>query len=329
MRFDDPSKPDPYLNTRDQWRLLRLVFLMCVIMVAVMWAARPETWYWLIPPGNETASNTEAPEQSPPPQWDSPVNTAENDAPAFGAARSTTPGKSGSSAVEIPAEWLAEVSDNELGLKASEAEAYYRVLAHVSRLDEGLLGQSGRKDVLHTNLIHDPSLYRGQLVSVQGTARRIQPIDVNKNEFGVKQAYEVWFYTNDSGNDPWRVVTTHLDSRLPIGEQVSVPITVTGYFFKQYSYASQGGVHVAPLLLAADVEPYVVKKVAPSGTGLEPYIVALAAVVGFGAMLASLIYRRGDRRFKRQLAEQFPVEDAASRKVLDEMKLSKTDTNPF
>lgn len=360
-----PQRPAPYLNSKDQRRLLGMVLTLSALMFAVMWAARPESWHWLIPPDNETANNTEAPPAGggfhedwdrlvhspgqnsagslsdaptfqPPSQTSAGqtiVNTSgENpfsanplpDPPRQPPASTTTPAE-----VVIPPEWLETVNDQLLGVKAEESAAYYRILGHISRLDTGLVSRSGRQDVLHVNLIHDPAAYRGQLLTVRGNARRIVPIHVSENEFGVKQAYEVWLTTKDSGSDPWRVVTTHLDPRLPVGEQVFATVSVTGYFFKQYSYASQGGIHIAPLLLAANVDSYVVPNTGRSGTGLEPYILGIIGITIFIALISVYVYTKGDRRFKRRMARQFPLENRASQQLLDDLKDQDSDGQLF
>ncbi|MCA8982744.1 MAG: hypothetical protein R3C12_02350 [Planctomycetaceae bacterium] len=343
MRFGDPPTPAPYLNAKDQRRLLGLVLTLSFVVLAVTWAARPESWYWLIPPDNDTATNDPAPVPSAdsgsleprivsgeerdgtPPAFDSP-GARETDKESVGR-RSTLPDPDASR--RVPREWIEKVDDNTLGIRAEEASGYYRILAHVSRLDEEFLRKQSRRDVLHVNLIRDPEMYRGLPVFIHGTARRIMPIDVNENEFGIEEAYEVWLMTADSGNDPWRVVTTHLDPRLPLGENVAVSVELTGYFFKQYSYASQGGMHVAPLLLASLVEPRIARELPPSGTGLEPYILLLAGVVGFGTLFSVFLYTRGDRRFKQQMMQQFPIQDEAACELLEKLPEQKSESSLF
>src|SRR6056297_1575133 len=62
MRFDQPQQPAPYLNRRDQWRLLSMVAVLCFVVIAILWAAQAKNWYWLIPPDNESAVNQPAPQ---------------------------------------------------------------------------------------------------------------------------------------------------------------------------------------------------------------------------------------------------------------------------
>ena len=46
MRFDKNRKPPPYLSRREQWRMLGLVAALCLVLVAIQWAANPDNWRW-------------------------------------------------------------------------------------------------------------------------------------------------------------------------------------------------------------------------------------------------------------------------------------------
>ncbi|MCG6155862.1 hypothetical protein [Rubinisphaera margarita] len=332
MRFDDPREPAPYLNRQDQRRLLGMVAVLSFVVIAVIWAARPASWHWLIPPDNETALNEADPESD----LDSAPRFESDQAPPASNPFSApeTPLKQNDSRpvanttgspVEIPEDWLEDVNDQYIGLRADESDSYYRVLAHVTRLDEDLLSRSARSDVLHVNLMHEPERYRGELVQLKGTARRIVPLDATENQYGIRKLYEIWITTDDSGSEPWRIVAKSIDERLPVGENVNAPIKAIGYFFKQYSYASQGGMHIAPLILSARVDSNVVVRVAPSGTGLQPYIILFAAFFGLGTILLVSAYSHGDRLFQTRMKEQFPPVDDEAQKVLKKMEGQRYD----
>ncbi|MCA8986170.1 MAG: hypothetical protein KDA78_00920 [Planctomycetaceae bacterium] len=323
MKFESSQEPAPYLNRQDQWRLLGMVAGLSFVVIAITWAARPQSWYWLIPPDNETTSANQ--------DSGSAVNLYE-DAPAFGSGEPSNPfaapgtnvsrekRPAGNRYSQLPDEWLSAISDQYLGLRADEADTFYRVLAHVSRIDEELREKSARRDVLHVNLLQQPENYRGQLLALSGVARRITPVKASPNEYGIRQTYEIWMTTDDAPSDLWRVVTTSLDPRLPQGESIAAEIKLQGYFLKQYSYPAKSGNRIAPLLLAATALPDVQIPVAPSGTGLQPYIIAFAAIFGIGTILLVSAYHQGDREFRTHVSRKLPVEDATSRLVLQEMQ---------
>ena len=356
MRFGDDPKPVPYLNRKDQRRLLAMVGVLCLVVFGVTWAARPESWYWLVPPDNETAQNNPARNETVSPKTSKKhsvdVGAISTDpsrqdplsqktdadkkivAEAVGkpAPKGKSESKSGSTSTataDLPAKWLEVINDQVMGLRANESDTYYRVLAHISRLDDRFLKKHTRKDVLYVNLLRNPDLYRGKLITIHGTARRITEMQVGKNKYGVKKTYEAWVLTPDSGNDPIRLVTTQIDSRLPLGEKVAVEIEATGYFLKLYSYASQSGQHQAPLILAARIEPYVVKTSVPNGTGLEPYIVVFALFIGCSTIIAATVYARGDRKFKQKLKTDFPDLDVPPENFLEQLKEHETNESSF
>ena len=343
MRFADEPQPAPYLNRKDQRRLLAMVGVLSLVVFAVSWAARPETWYWLIPPDNDSAQNTAADS----PEAMSPQNVGDFVDPGAIAMTNSNPPEatqpenekvtlqqsqahSGKTALpNLPAQWLESISDQEIGIPAKEADTYYRTLAHISRLDERYLDKHALKNVLHVNLLNSPDQYRGKLITIRGMARRISEVRVVKNQYGVKQTYEAWVLTPDSGNDPLRIVAGSIDPRLPTGEKVAVQIEVTGYFLKLYSYSSPKGHYVAPLILAARIKPYTVVKSVPSSTGLEPYIIMFALVVGLGTIITVSLYSRGDRKFKKKLDADFPDKNIPPENFLEQLQDNENSNSLF
>ena len=354
MRFGDDPKPVPYLNRKDQRRLLAMIGVLCLVVFGVTWAARPESWYWLGPPDNESAQNNPARNETVSPKAsnkhsvdvgaistdtsqqktdaDAKVSVKKDVAEAVAKPAPEMKNENGSTlpaTADLPAKWLEVINDQVMGLRVNESDTYYRVLAHISRLDDRFLKKHTRKDVLYVNLLRNPDLYRGKLITIHGTARRITQMQVGKNKYGVKKTYEAWVLTPDSGSDPIRLVSTGIDSRLPLGEKVAVEIEATGYFLKLYSYASQGGQHQAPLILAARIEPYVVKTSVPNGTGLEPYIIVFALFIGCSTIIAATLYARGDRKFKQKLKTDFPDLDVPPENFLEQLKEHETKKNLF
>ncbi|RMG37340.1 MAG: hypothetical protein D6725_09020 [Planctomycetota bacterium] len=65
MRFRSRRQPVPYLNRRDQLRMLAMLGLLMLVVIGMRWAARPSSWYWLtgVPPrtGRPTAERGTSP----------------------------------------------------------------------------------------------------------------------------------------------------------------------------------------------------------------------------------------------------------------------------
>jgi hypothetical protein len=157
--------------------------------------------------------------------------------------------------LSIPPVALAGIEDNTVGVRRAEVDAYHQMLASVRRLPEDLRRQQVDTDVAFTVIMLQPDDYRGRLVGITGDLHRLSELPVMENDVGIDQLYEGWMYTEDSGNNPWRFVCTSLPEGVDL-EAISLPqrIRVEGYFFKRTGYASQGGQHVAPTLLAKSFE---------------------------------------------------------------------------
>lgn len=326
MQFRTRREPTPYLNSRDQWRMLRLVGLLALVLVAMNLAADPENWRWMFP--REAAPRDQKPQPSleevsfgvqlddpdalPPDVFRSEPD-GENERPAAPAAQ---PDPENCRDVRIDPELLSDVRDNTLGVRRSESDEFYMVLAQARDVPARCLREAARDDVAFPVLMTDSEHFRGVPVTVTGEIRRLNPVDASANPFGMERFYEAWLFTPDSGDNPYRIVTASVPEGLPQGDITDeVRVRATGYFFKREGYAAQGGLHTAPLLIGKTLEPLPARGAGiPAGRNLPiaQYLVIIAAAVIILLGLTLWQFSRGDRRFKREhfdrLAET-PAED--------------------
>ena len=179
--------------------------------------------------------------------------------------------------VAIAPERLTGISDLTSGFGPSEQESYYEVLA--TARDQSLAAQkraaatnlelaekefradkSNRKRQyrLFYDLVTRPDSWRGQPVTLRGYIRDLTPMEVGENPEGLEQLYQAHLFTDDSTQFPYVVVCTEIPPGLPRPE-VRRPtdyITVTGYFYKLWSYRAETetGRWSAPLILAGRLE---------------------------------------------------------------------------
>ncbi|MBX3438972.1 MAG: hypothetical protein KF861_15885, partial [Planctomycetaceae bacterium] len=276
------------------------------ILAAVKWSARPSSWYWLVPP--TTRDQIAAPpldaidfrippeqrERLPPGTFRA---TAADDNDALPAADISDDDVL---SFTLAPELLATIQDNTLGLRRREAAAYHEMLSRIDRLPEAAAANRARSDVAFTVLMQAPQEYRGELLSVEGDLRRLTPLAAN-DESGFDTLYEGWLFTRDSGTNPYRIVLTQVPDGVPIGETIDppTPVRVVGYFFKRYGYASQGGQHVAPLLLAKTLHPLPRPVTLPTdGDSLKTAMGAFVAVVIAGIVALGAWFFLSDRRFR-------------------------------
>ena len=194
---------------------------------------------------------------------------------------------------------LANVKDNTLGIRRDEAAAYFRLLDHVNHVSPADLERAAVPEVQYINLMTEPDRFRGEPVTIQGDLWRLYEFEAGPNDRGLTTLYEAWIFTGDSSNHPYRVVSTSLPHTLTPGENIRQPVRVTGYFFKREGYPSQGGMHVAPTLLAPTITPFRPANSIPPTDQIVPYMVGVVTAVGLALLVTLLALTLGDRRVKR------------------------------
>jgi hypothetical protein len=191
---------------------------------------------------------------------------------------------------------LRNVKDNTLGIRREEADAYYRLLAHCGNVPLAELERAGSTDVMYINLMTQPDRFRGEPVTIQGDLWRLYEFQAGPNNRGLKTLYEAWIFTADSESHPFRVVFTSLPRELEPGENLRKPVRVTGYFFKREGYPSNGGMHVAPTLLAKQVSFYRPPNMAPPTDDIVPYMIGVISAIGLVFLVTLVSFMIGDRR---------------------------------
>jgi hypothetical protein len=312
MRFHNRSSTPSYFSRRDQVRLFRLVAALGVILLAMLYASRESTWYWL------TGPPTDQPQQEQQLDPDRDVDFSVKEEPGLRPGEFLSQQEpevqipeevnpkleNGEYDVRVDPRLLKKVTDSVAGIRPYESNALYFLLAKAASIPQNVLEQSADPAPPFVVVMNDSNKYRGQLMTVKGQLRRLVPLKVNENNFGIKTLYEGWFFSKDSGTHPWRVLCTQLPADIPRGPELKdMPsVQITGYYFKKFGYASQGGnLQTAPLLLARQIRwfPATQTPQAPSSSGAVKYIVALFLVISI--TLGFLIWRFtiSDQQFAR------------------------------
>ncbi len=212
---------------------------------------------------------------------------------------------------------LVHVRDNTVGIRRDEAEAYFRLLDHVRRVSPADLERAAATDVQYINLMTESDRYRGAPITIRGDLWRLYEFDAGPNDRGLTTLYEAWIFTGDSSNHPYRVVSTSLPRTLTPGESLHVPVRVTGYFFKREGYPSQGGMHVAPTLLAPTVTPFRSAQAVPLTDATVSHLTGLLTAVGLALLVTLLAFALGDRRIRRSARQRLLEEPTPSFAGLD------------
>ncbi len=322
MRFQSRQQRPLYLNTKAQLRLLWMVGLLAMVLIAIKVSSNPEFWTGMFP--DQAVQQSSQPVQDrltlkdvdfnvqledvselAPGEFLSRIQTAQ---PASASRTSERPKNDSSGAVEIGAagdglsalnlsalkideRTLGSIQDNSLGIRRGESDAYYSILARARDLPQSRLEKVAERNVAFAVLMVHPEHYRGRLITVEGELKRLLPLTAGSNEHGLEDLWEGWLLTPDSPTNPYRIVSVEISDKIPRGEAIQqrVKVRVTGYFFKKEGYASRGGLHVAPLLLAKQIRwfPPQPGRLEEHDAGAAPYVVGLICVIvaGLGLLL--------------------------------------------
>lgn len=190
---------------------------------------------------------------------------------------------------------LSLVKDNTY-FRPAESEAWFGLFGRLQEMNAQQLSEEGLGEVTYVQLLEQPEFYRGRVVTVRGTLRREEVERPAENTLGIETYHRLVIQPRGGGHWPFVVYCLELPSGFPRGEDLQAPIAVTGFFFKNWSYAWQEGLGIAPVVLASHVDwqPTVVAPVrrAPSGQNLTTAIVAACL---FAALTVYLVLRNTRR----------------------------------
>ena len=319
MDSSKPQTPAPLLNPRDRRRLLGLIATLMLVLYSMKATSDPDFWSWMFPPdaapeaGEATPTDSQpqvdftiAPDDSDRPQGkpDTVGSVPPDDAETW---RSNDTGKRDlKSDLHFDADILKSIRDNTVGVRSSESETFYAMLAKARDTSNEEFERAGESQVPYAVLMTNPENFRGKLLTIEGTVKRLSQFAASENEAGFERLSEAWLLTADSYDNPYRVVFTNAPSKEFQGnlDGLERRVRVTGYFFKRQGYSAQHGLHTAPLLLAQRLIPLKpTPTVVPESSLSWP--LAAAAVVAL-MLLVAIVWRIaiGDKQFTRRYRKQ-------------------------
>jgi hypothetical protein len=229
----------------------------------------------------------------------------------------------------IPSRWFANTRDRTRGISNEERDAYYAILARAGtisldrqrQLAESLRSQAetefrsdpdhkGRKFSLFVDLIQHPERYRGKPVTLRGYIQGLETMEAGENDEGLTLLHQAYFFTADSLQNPYVVVTTEIPPDIPRPRKGSPTndVSVTGYFFKIWSYEAERGNWAGPLILAGKLEW---NPSPPPLTARLEFKIALGIGLALGITILALVIlkqRRDDRRFRASQTDRHDSE---------------------
>jgi len=231
-----------------------------------------------------------------------------SDGPTDTALRTTTVGPQ----FVIRPQLLSAVRDSRLGLRHSEAEAYFTVLATIRDLPDDAARAAALRGVTYTAMMASPAHYRGRLIQLQGEVKRISPFAASDNSHEISDLYDVWFLTSQSGDKPLHARCTDMpvDIMDAVRQGQTVRMRITGYFFRIEAYSAVGGIRTAPLILAHRLHWMRPPAETRSERGLVPYVIAFVTIVSLASGLTIWMYKRSDDAFEQSSLKRLAEPEA-------------------
>ena len=243
VRLRSPDRPTTrnYFSGRERWRLFALVMSLGLVVVFMNRLRQPETAKQLdsLLTGDAEQASAASPRDSPDTFRAYPIVHQAAPQP-----RDDYP--------DVEPELFSAVRDNTY-FRTAESAAWFRLLSILQRASAQELEAASIGDVSYVQLAQQPHVYRARLVTVRGTVRQVTDEQPAANDIGLKSYDRLVIQPAGGGNWPIFAYVLELPAGFPQGKDVAAEVSVTGFFFKDLSYAWQDGLGIAPVLLAKTV----------------------------------------------------------------------------
>jgi hypothetical protein len=147
---------------------------------------------------------------------------------------------------------LREIQDN-TSFRPQEQAAWFALLARLQQSTPSNLSQQSMGTLSYTQLLQQPDVYRGKIVTLNGTVLREERLQTPENSVDIHTYHRLILKPAGGGEWPFVIYVLKLPEKFPHGDNLRTQIEVTGYFFKNWSYSWRDGLGLAPVVLAANI----------------------------------------------------------------------------
>jgi hypothetical protein len=328
LDFRPKRQKSGYLGWGSQRRVLTLVGISGLVLLLTLQVGDPEHWKWIN--WEQTEPAKKATTHVPSRQEDSGASTATSEPgtgdrvpPIAGAdvppieIEPTPPPKPPTKGDLYPGvrnDYLNLVRDDTVFLP-DEADAWFHLFDVLRQPEAPPLEPYSLGSVSYLQLDQQPGAYRGRVVSLHGIVRGAKLIEAPVNAFNISRYYQLWLQPERSSPALVVVYSLVLPTGFPLGDSLQTPVSLTGIFYKRWTYASQEGITTAPLLVAKTVDWTPTLPPAPvvrQPVGREVVVASLAALVLALAALALIAWRTRTSGGKHGTPANAPVGAALS-----------------
>jgi hypothetical protein len=262
------------------WRRLAvLCSMLIVVLILMVRLNRPVNWEWLRP--------------SPTSAVGDPARTTATAEPRASATPVWLP--------QLDRSLLATVRDDTY-FRTEERPAWFHLLQLLRDTPLPVLAAASNGPTTYMQLDRQTAAYRGQIVDLQGTVRRIVQVAAPPNSIGIERYFQCWLFPDERLLAPIVVYVLDLPRDVHPGMSVEVPVSLHGFVYKRWPFQSGEGLTVAPVVLARQMQTLAAP--AASATNVArtrhrlspPLIVGGAAVAAIAAAGWIAYFSSRDRR---------------------------------
>jgi hypothetical protein len=279
------------IGRREHRPLLMLILLLGILAMVADNLRRPSLWAMLDraanpspePPAIGDRHPLAPPREAPPPDSFVMASDRPEEQPAAQDDGDFFPG--------VEPSQLRPIRDDRPSLPA-ERTCSLRLLKILKQADLAELRRASMGPITYAQLYNQPENYRGRLVTLAGVVRRVEPVELPTNDYGISSYHQVWLFPNDNPSSPEVVYCLDLPKGFPTGTELAVDAGVTAFFFKRWAYSTPDADRIAPLLLAKTLhwwkEPVVTPEPAARPQWLPLVVIFAALAAMYAAWYASL-----------------------------------------
>jgi hypothetical protein len=256
LRFNSSKRPARnYFSRREQWRLLLLVMSLGVVIIVTRHLRQPETAERFAQVFADQAAPFAVSGEQNREQAASAINPHRQPADTMVIASPTdnAPPSGASQISGDPRREALDVIRDNTYFRNAETPAWFELIARLQKATSDELVSSSLGEVTYVQLVDQPRAYRAKVVKVLGTARQVTEQIPAKNDLGLESYYRLVIQPSDGTQWPFFVYCLDLPEYFLKSENLAIDVAATGYFFKNLSYRWQGGVGIAPVILAKSV----------------------------------------------------------------------------
>jgi hypothetical protein len=201
---------------------------------------------------------------------------------------------------ELDIVFLNAIRDNTV-FRSAEMDAWFRLFERLSRGEAAEHDMNAAPMVSFGQLFRQPDVYRGRLVTVLGSVRRVEFMNAPENLYGIERYFRL-VLEPVGANSPIIIYSLELPDGFPALRLANQPgtyvdldedVQITGYFFKRWPYPARDGTRLAPVVLTRSFSwtPGVAALTDPDNLPRPVFwAVLLIGTAVFGIAIALLVY---------------------------------------